>query len=428
MIKEDPSILCWDFLFLGAIILPDMEKFPQDFLWGAATAAHQVEGQNIYNDWWQAEAAHLIKEPSCASCKHYDLYAEDFAIAQQLNHNCHRFSIEWSRVEPEEGKFQALEIEHYRKIIADLKNRGIEPVVTLHHFTNPVWFSQKGGWAKLKTQKYFLRFVDKIVTEFAGQVKFWVTINEPLVYSSHSFFLGNWPPQERSLFKTVKVTLNLAQAHIQAYRVIHKIYRKKGLAEPMVSIAANLQAFEICQPTLKNKFAVFLRNKFYNFYFIDKIARKKTLDYIGVNYYSRNLVDVQNWSINNLAAQTCQHNHHPLSKNSLGWDIYPEGLYKLLIGLKRYNLPILITENGICTEDDGLRWDYIRQHLAAVHRAINQGVRVIGYIYWSLLDNFEWDKGFTPRFGLVHVDYQNYKRTIRPSAQKLAMVFKSNEI
>ena len=405
-----------------------MNKFPRSFLWGAATSAHQVEGQNIYNDWWQAEQDHLIKEASNSACKHYELYAEDFAIAKQLNHNCHRFSIEWSRIEPQEGKFQPLEIEHYRKIITDLKSKGIEPVVTLHHFTNPIWFSQKGGWTKFKLQRYFLRFVDKMVREFAGQVKFWITINEPLVYSSHAYLLGAWPPKGHSLFKTAKVTLNLASAHIKAYRIIHRIYRQKGLLKPMVSIAANLQAFEICQPTLKNKLAVYLRDKLYNFYFIEILLRKKTLDYIGVNYYGRNLADTRSWGIRHLLLDTCQDNHFPLRKNSLGWDIYPQGLYKLLISLKKYNLEILITENGICTQDDALRWDYIREHLEELHRAIGQGVKLIGYIYWSLIDNFEWDKGFVPRFGLVDVNYQNYQRTIKPSAKKLAEVFKSGEI
>ena len=405
-----------------------MKKFPQAFLWGAATSAHQVEGQNIYNDWWQAEQERLVKEASASACKHYELYAEDFSIAKQLNHNCHRFSIEWSRIEPQEGNFQLLEIEHYRKIIADLKNKHMEPVVTLHHFTNPVWFSQKGGWTKYKLQKYFLRFVDRMAREFADQVKFWITINEPLVYSSHSYLLGAWPPQEHSLFRTAKVTLNLASAHIKAYRVIHQVYRQKGLAKPMVSIAANLQAFEICQPTLKNKLAGYLRDRLYNFVFIEMLLRKKTLDYIGVNYYGRNLAEVGSWKIRHLLLDTCQDNHHPLRKNSLGWDIYPLGLYKLLISLAKYNLPILITENGICTQDDTLRWDYIREHLEELHRAIGQGAKVIGYIYWSLLDNFEWDKGFAPRFGLVQVDYQNYKRTIKASAYKLAEVFKSGEI
>jgi len=405
-----------------------MKKFPQAFLWGAATSAHQVEGRNIYNDWWQAEQGHLLKEASDSACKHYELYAEDFAIAQQLNHNCHRFSIEWSRIEPQEGNFQAAEIEHYRKIITDLKSKAMEPVVTLHHFTNPIWFSKKGGWAKFKLQKYFLRFVDKIVREFADQVKFWITINEPLVYSSHSYLLGAWPPGEHSLYQTAKVTLNLASAHIKAYRVIHQIYRQKNLLKPMVSIAANLQAFEICRPTLKNKLAAYLRDRLYNFCFIEILLRKKTLDYIGVNYYGRNLADARHWGIRHLLLDTCQDNHYPLRKNSLGWDIYPQGLYKLLLSLKKYNLKVFITENGICTSDDALRWDYIREHLEELHRAIGQGVGVIGYIYWSLIDNFEWDKGFTPRFGLVEVDYQNYKRRIRPSAEKLAEVFKNSAI
>jgi len=298
----------------------------------------------------------------------------------------------------------------------------------LHHFTNPVWFAQAGGWTKSDLQKYFLRFVDKIVTEFAGQVKFWITINEPLVYSSHSYLLGAWPPQECSLFKTAKVTLNMARAHIKAYQIIHKIYQERSLGKPMVSIAANLQAFEICTPTLKNKLALYLRHKLYNFYFIEELLRKNTLDYIGINYYGRNLIDARSWKIRSLLMDTCCYNHHPLRKNSLGWDIYPQGLYKLLIALKKYNLPILITENGICTENDDLRWDYIREHLEEMNKAMEQGAKMIGYIYWSLIDNFEWDKGFDPRFGLVYVDYQTQKRTVKTSAGKLAEVIRNGQI
>jgi len=405
-----------------------MNKFPHNFLWGASTSAHQVEGRNIYNDWWLAEQSGALRQASNQACCHYELYAQDFAIAKELGHNCHRFSIEWSRIEPQEGVFQDFEIKHYHKVIAELRRQGIEPVVTLHHFTNPVWFSQRGGWARFKLQRYFLRFVERIVKEFAGEVKFWITINEPLVYSSHSYLLGAWPPKEHSLFKTAKVTLNMARAHIRAYRIIHKIYQDRGLDRPMVSIAANLQAFELCRPTLRNKLAVYLRHKLYNLYFIEILLREKTLDYIGINYYGRNLADVESWGIRHLLLDTCKHNHHPLRKNSLGWDIYPQGLYKLLVSLKKYNLPVLITENGICTEDDDLKWDYIREHLEYLHKSMEEGVNVLGYIYWSLIDNFEWDKGFEPRFGLVHVDYLTQKRTIRPSAKKLAEVSKTGLI
>ena len=405
-----------------------MKKFPQGFLWGAATSAHQVEGANIYNDWWQAEEQHFLKTASGPACKHYELYPQDFALAQQLNHNCHRISIEWSRIEPEEGVFRDEQIRHYQEVITDLKNRGLEPVVTLHHFTNPLWFSQKGGWTQAKLNKYFLRFVKRAVEEFAGQVKFWVTINEPLVYASHAFFLGVWPPGKRSLAQTLKVTLNMAQAHIQAYRLIQQIYRQQSLPKPLVSIAANLQAFELCRQNFRNRLALFLREKLYNFYFIDKVWRAKTLDYIGVNYYSRNLIDVKSWKLGALLSQTCQEQHCPLPKNSLGWDIYPQGLYKLLLKLKKYNLPVLVTENGICTQDDDLRWDYIRQHLEQLSQASAAGVNVLGYIYWSLIDNFEWDKGFTPRFGLIEVDYRDFTRKPRASAQKFAAVAKHNGI
>ena len=405
-----------------------MTSFPHDFLCGAATSAHQVEGGNIHNDWWVAEQKGALKEVSGCACRHYELYAQDFAIAQELNHNCHRFSIEWSRVEPEEGIFDAAAIAHYHKVIADLRGRGIQPVVTLFHFTNPAWFSQKGGWVKFKLKKYFLRFVETIVKEYAREVKFWITINEPLVYSSHAYLLGAWPPKKRSLFQTAKVTFNLAQAHIKAYHIIHKIYQDRSLAKPNVSIAANLQAFEICQPTVKNRVAFYLRHKLYNLYFIEQLLHKHTLDYIGINYYGRNLVHVEDWSLRSLLLTTCKYNHHPLRKNSLGWDIYPEGLYKLLLLFKKYHLPVMITENGICTEDDDLRWDYIREHLLQMHKAMQEGVKVIGYIYWSLIDNFEWDKGFTPRFGLVHVDYCSQQRIIRQSARKLAEVFKTKII
>jgi len=405
-----------------------MKKFPNDFLWGASTSAHQVEGQNIHNDWWIAEQNHAIKEPSGAACRHYELYEQDFEIAKELGHNCHRLSLEWSRIEPQEGKFDQGQIEHYRKVILSLRAKGLEPVVTIHHFTSPAWFAQKGGWARRGLLKHFLRFVGKISGEYAGQVKFWVTINEPLIYSSHSYLFGAWPPQNRSLIKTLKVTLNMAKAHIKAYRIIHKVYKQRSLAKPSVSIAANLQAFEICQPTLKNKLALYLRHKFYNLYFIEKVFRAKTLDFIGINYYGRSLIETHSWALSSLALETCSQNHHPLRKNSLGWDIYPQGLYKLLVSLKKFNLPVLITENGICTEDDNLRWDYIREHLEQISLAMEKGVKVLGYIYWSLIDNFEWDKGFAPRFGLVRIDYHDQKRTIRESARKLAQVIAGGQV
>lgn len=404
-----------------------MMRFPQNFLWGAATSAYQVEGGNNNSDWWAWEKT-AGKENSGDACRHYELYAQDFDLAKGLNHNAHRLSIEWSRIEPQEGKFSQTELRHYLEVILALRARGIEPIVTLHHFTNPLWLSKMGGWVNRKSVEYFLRYCDFVVSALAGHVHYWVIINEPMVYVYHSYIIGAWPPQENSYLKAKRAEDNLVRAHIQGYRLIRKIYRRLNIARPSIGIAQNMQAFVPCVDNLKNRLAVYLRDKWYNFGFLDKISRCKAIDFIGVNYYSRQLVELKRWGIGNMAMDVCESNHHPVKKNSLGWDIYPEGLYSLLIKLKKYKLPVMITENGICTSDDNLRWEYISTHLRNIHQAIGSGVNVTGYLYWSLMDNFEWDKGFAPRFGLIEIDYNNYKRTIRESARKFAQVCKTGTL
>ncbi len=399
-----------------------MIQFPHNFLWGAATSAYQVEGNNSNCDWWKWEKRISLSDISGSACRHYELYEQDFDLAKALNHNAHRLSIEWSRIEPQEGKFSDDEIKHYQKVILALKERDIEPIITLHHFTNPLWFAEYGAWEHKKSAYYFLRYVEKIVETFSGHVRYWVTINEPMVYVYHSYLLGFWPPQEKSPLKGMRVTRNLLDAHIKAYRLIHNIYKNKKISPPLVSIAHNLQAFIPCRPTLKNRLSVYLKDKFYNFYFISKLIKSKTVDFIGVNYYSRSLIDTPSWSLRGLILNTCAKNHSALERNSLGWDIYPQGLYTLLLKLKKYNLPVLILENGICIDDDSRRWDFIRRHLQNLHRAMNEGLKVIGYIYWSLLDNYEWDKGFKPRFGLIEIDYNTYERKVRESARKFAEI------
>ncbi len=401
-----------------------MIKFPQNFLWGAATSAYQVEGGNSNSDWWEWEKA-VGKENSGNACRHYEFYEQDFDLAKSLNHNAHRLSIEWSRIEPEEGKFSEVELKHYIDVILSLRKRNIEPMVTLHHFTNPAWFSKAGGWENKHSVARFLRYCDFVILAMAGHVRYWITINEPMVYIYHSYILGVWPPQEKSYLKAKAVEDNLIRAHIKAYRLINKIYKESNLSKPSISIAHNLQAFVPCTQNLRNRFAAYLRDKWYNFGFLDEIMRHKTMDFVGVNYYSRQLVEPEKWGIKNLAVDVCKNNHRPVKKNSLGWDVYPEGLYEVLLKLKRYGLAVIITENGICTPDDNLRWEYIYDHLKNIHRAMEKGVNVTGYLYWSLMDNFEWDKGFGPRFGLIEIDYNTYKRTVRESAKKFGEVCKT---
>ncbi len=397
-----------------------MIEFPKNFLWGAATSAYQVEGGNTNSDWWHWEKSRKGFIPSGRACGHYERYREDFELAKSLGHNSHRFSIEWSRVQPEPGRFSEEQLEHYSKVIDYLRQLGIEPVVTLHHFTNPLWFSRIGGWADSVAGEYFLAYVHKVVQLLAGRVKYWVTINEPTVYAYYSYIKGDWPPQEKSFVKAGKVIDNFIAAHRDSYRLIHSFYEENNLPPPLVSIASNLVAFSACKKNLRNNLAVYLRNRLFNFNLIEKLTKEKVLDFIGFNYYTRNLIDSRFWSIKELLINTCGKNHDTLLKNSLGWEIYPQGLYDLLADLKKYKLPIFILENGICTEDDNARWNYIREHLKQLRRALDNGVNVIGYLYWSLLDNFEWDKGFGARFGLCAVDYLNLKRTPRESAKKFA--------
>ena len=399
-----------------------MIQFPANFLWGAATSSYQVEGFNAYNDWWAWEQSLGKGLASGAACRHYELFNEDFDLARSLHHNAHRFSIEWSRIEPREGEILAHEVEHYRQVVLALKARGISPIVTLHHFTNPQWFMKLGGWGKKENLRYFLRFVERIVSALAPDVHTWLTVNEPLVYVYYSYLRGEWPPQIKSVRSAKLVRDNFIRGHICAYQIIQALYRKKNLPAPSISIAHHMRYFSPCAPTLKNTLGVWLRDREVNFTFIEHLLRAHTLDFIGVNYYTRELVDVSGWGIRQLYSESCSKNHHPVKKNDLGWDIYPEGLYELLRRLKRYNLPILITENGICTHDDNLRWEYIREHIKAVHRALQEAVQVKGYLYWSLLDNFEWDKGFGPRFGLVEMDYATCARKVRQSAKRFAEV------
>lgn len=401
-----------------------MIKFPQNFLWGAATSAYQVEGNNINSDWWQWEKDAGI-ENSASACRHYQFYEQDFDLVKSLNHNAHRFSIEWSRIEPEEGKFSQKELKHYLDVVLSLRARNIEPMVTLHHFTNPIWFSRMGGWENSKSIARFLRYCDFLMRALAKYVHYWITINEPNVYVSHAYILGVWPPQKKSYLKAKIVHDNFIRAHIKAYRLIHKIYKELGFPKPCVSIAQNMMAFVPCTQNLKDRLAARFRDKWYNFRFFDKIISHKALDFMGVNYYARQLVEVEKWGIGNLAMDVCKNDHHPVKKNSLGWDIYPAGLYELLLKLKKYGLPVIITENGICTSDDNLRWEYLYNHLKNIHLAIEKGVPVTGYFYWSLMDNFEWDKGFRPRFGLIDIDYNTYKRTVRESARYFSQVCKT---
>lgn len=398
-------------------------NFPEGFLWGAATSAHQVEGNNTHSDWWEWESKGKLKTssgestPSSAqACDQYHRFQEDFDLARSLNHNAHRLSLEWSRIEPEEGRFDANEIEHYVKVLKYLKSLNFKVMLTLHHFTNPLWFAQQGGWGNSKSAWYFERFVKTIVPEIKNYVDFWITINEPGVLTWGGYLAAKWPPQKKSRLLALKVTWNLIRAHKKAYKTIHQL-----VPEAKVGIAQNVQSYTAYHKhsvieQLGVIFSDFATNHIFHFF------SSGYHDFLGLNYYLHHrlkraglfpeLVDVSSFD---------------KDVSDLGWEIFPEGIFDVLTDLSDH-LPIYITECGIATSNDDRRARFLLQYLQEVYRAIQAGVDVKGFFYWSLIDNFEWADGFDPKFGLVEVDFPTQKRTIRPSAKIYSDIIKYNGI
>lgn len=377
-------------------------KFPEWFLWGSATSAYQVEGGVGNSDWSE-------DFPAGKACDHYNRYKEDFDIIQKLYQNAYRFSIEWSRVEAESGKWDEREIEHYRKVLRNLRQRNIKIMLTLQHFTNPLWFAKKGGWAGKEAASFFVRFAERVLAEYGDLVDFWITINEPEVYAMKSYLEGVWPPQKRNLFLFLRVIENQIMAHKKVYELFHRA--KKDV---QVGIAKNNIFFEPHnRKSIFDNGAVKTAGYFWNSYFLNRI--KKHLDFIGLNYYFHNRIQFP-FSIRNENKKV----------SDIGWEIYPEGIYHVLKDLQQYRLPIYITENGVADAKDLLRKNFIRDHLFWIHKAIQEGTDVRGYFHWSFMDNFEWEKGFTPRFGLAEVDYNTLERKIRPSAYYYAEICKTN--
>ena len=398
--------------------------FPKRFLWGAAISAHQVEG-NTHNQWteWEQQQAKTLATQSTyhyshvpywpqakrlaqlpanyisgSAVKHYELYEEDFGLLEQMHMNALRFSIEWSRVEPEEGSWDPSALHHYKQYIQALKKRGIEPIVTLFHFTLPVWFDQMGGFEKRANVAYFVRFVEKVMTELGAHMRYVITINEPNVYANESYAEGNWPPNVRSKRSAFTVLNNLVRAHKQARAVIKQIQRRAK-----VSVAYNSSYVYAGDDAWLTRTAARAMQWGADDYYLSRVA--KHCDFLGINYYFSNRV--YGYRVHN-ANQVL---------SDLGWEVYLEQLAYSLVRLwEKYHLPIMITENGIADAGDTLRKEWLVKTISAMQLAQQQGVNLLGYLHWSLLDNFEWDKGRWPRFGLAEVDYRTYQRTLRPSA------------
>lgn len=411
--------------------------FPKGFYWGASTSAHQVEGNN-HNSWsrWEKKNAERLASEAKAgtdvwkkwesrdgdmfpemfesanyisgkASDHYNQYEKDFDIAKSLGHNAHRFSIEWSRIEPEEGKFDEKEIEHYRSVLIALKERGIEPFVTLWHWPVPTWLDKKGGWENKNIDRYFEKYTQKIVDTLGDKITFWITLNEPEVFTTLSYLKGVWPPQKKSYFSYRRVIRNLVKAHKLAYLVI-----KKRNTKAQICVAKHNVYFEAYKGRIFNKILKTIGVWWWNDWFLKQI--KGYQDIITLNHYHHNRI---NYGFN-------KNKNEKVS--DMGWELYPESLAKMALELKKYNLPIYVTEHGLADADDSKRAWFITESLKHLHGAISEGADVRGYLHWSLLDNFEWDKGFWPRFGLVEINYETKERKVRPSAHIYRETCESN--
>jgi len=430
--KKHPETL-WDW---SKIDISDL-SFPKNFIWGTATAAHQVEGHNTNNNWSRWEESFDKKgrpriqngDKSGRAADHYNLYRDDIArMKDELGVDSYRFSLEWSRIEPEPGKYDQNEIKHYHGMFDALLEAGIKPMPTLHHFTHPIWFDDLGSFEHEKNLEHFFRFSELCFKEYGGKAKYWCTHNEPGPFATMGWALGVFPPGVKNYKRLGQVLHNLMRSHLGVYQRIKAL---PGGNEAQVGLVKNMFQFDpyrrwsplhwlICRISdgiYNESILGFLRDGVFRYHFpgISKIYQehpeaKGATDFIGLNYYS-------NLLISPLAKQ--EPPFKPLIRKGqvltdMPYATYPEGFYRALTKLKELERPIIVTENGVPdAKDDFIREDYIRRYLYAMSEAIKDGADVRGFYYWTLMDNFEWAFGNSMKFGLYEVNPETMERRLR---------------
>jgi beta-glucosidase len=421
-------------------------QFPKGFYWGVATSAHQIEGDNKNSDWWQWEQEGNIVngEISEKATNHWNKVDEDISLMNDLGIGMYRFSIEWAKVEPTPGKFNQKVLDHYKNEIKLLRKNNIEPMLTLHHFTHPVWFTDAGGWLTKDAHKHFLRFVEKVYSELGPLVDYWITFNEPMVLVTAGWLEGHFPPGKNSLDEAIDVAESLIICHAKIYKQLHRLAKNKG-HDIKVGLAHHLRVIEPKNPlSIFDQFSAHYSDLLFNRAWlhllkhgklnisipfvlnrkIDVPNAKGTQDFLGLNYYSRDKIKYDSSAAHKIEILIAK--NRPV--NDMGWEIYPQGIYQTSKMLNDYfkHLPIIITENGLADRRDNKRTDFLKDHLKYVHYAIRRGIPIKGYLHWSLMDNFEWADGRSPKFGLYEVNYDNFERTPRGSAHFYKSVIKNN--
>jgi beta-glucosidase len=405
------------------------KRFPEGFLWGTASAAHQVEGDNRNNDWWEFEqhpGRIANGDTSEVACDQYRRYREDFGLLRQLNQNAHRLSVEWSRIEPSEGEFDSRQIRHYRDVLGELREQGIQPMVTLHHFTSPLWFTRKGGWAAPGSAHAFMPFVHRIVDELGDLVQIWCTLNEPSIYAANGWITGEFPPGRRGdLAAVYRVSGNMHRAHELAYAAI-----KRRWPDSSVGLSHHKFLFLPATPRRRDRWAAKTAQLVVDRWPVapGQLRRivEATSDFVGIAHY---------W------AQCCafdpsrpqdqfirRFNVPDTPVTDMGWSADPTWMRTVLGELKGLGKPVYVTESGLATADDEWRQRYLTDVLENVRLAIDDGVDVRGYFHWTNMDNFEWARGYSMQFGLIAVDRNTLERTVKPSGRLYSRIARANAL
>ncbi|HAF20453.1 MAG TPA: hypothetical protein DCK96_12025 [Chloroflexi bacterium] len=403
--------------------------FPDGFLWGTASAAHQVEGDNRNCDWWEfeQEPGRIANGDSSAVANdHYHRYREDFALLRELNQNAHRLSIEWSRIEPSQGEFDAHQIRHYRDVLGDLREQGIQPMVTLHHFTSPSWFTSKGGWSANDSAHAFLPFVHRVVDQLGDLVGLWCTINEPNLYAANAWITGEFPPGRKGdLAAMYRVTSNMHKAHELAYRAI-----KRRWPESLVGLSHHKLLFIPASKKRRDHWAAKASQVALDRWPVAPGMLRRVVeassDYIGIAHYWGQMCAFDARRPRYQFIRRFNVPGRPVTDMGLSTD--PAWMRVVLNELGKLGKPVYITENGLATDDDEWRGRFITETLSNVLLAIGDGVDVRGYFHWTNTDNFEWARGYATHFGLIGVDRKSLERTIKPSGRIYGRIAASNSL
>ncbi len=389
-------------------------SFPNGFLWGTATAAHQVEGNNVNNDWWAFEhdPARGVREPSGDACDQYHRFRDDIELVADLGLRVYRLSIEWSRIEPVEGEFSVAVLDHYRRVLDTCHQHAVLPCVTFHHFTTPRWATDDGGWEQPAIVDRFTRFCERTVAHLGDLIAIANTINEPNIVSLMGWLVGAFPPGRHDLGLYATVNEHLKAAHVRAYETL-----KAGPGDFPAGSAIAMGDWWIEPGPDSDETLTRTRDMHER----QHLEAARAGDFVGVQAYSRTRLSAAGLPLGPEPGRRVV--------ESMGYEFWPDALeVAVRYAAEVTGLPVIVTENGIGTHDDAERIEYTTGALRGLARCIADGVDVRGYFHWSLLDNFEWALGYEPTFGLVAVDRTTQARTPKPSARWLGDLARANAV